>query len=403
MTALVRYDAACRALAEARLVDEVKEIRDQAVAMAVYARQAKNRDLESDAVEIRMRATRRLDRLRQAQKETVGLAKGGKPYTGLRKNPVKPTLADAGIDKNLAHEGRKLSALSDEQFEQKVAEARDATTRAVRTIIKSITIEHKQPTDGGEVVMLRTHDGREFPYPNPRGSPTFNQTNEQVSWAAWTWNPVTGCLHNCPYCYARELAETNPNLKQLYPVGFTPLFHHERLDAPANTKVPEKTTQDSPLGRVFVVSMGDLFGKWVPDEWIAKVFASCIANPQWEYLFLTKFPQRYVGLRLPPTAWIGTTVDEQYRVKIAEEAYRKIEGVRVKMAVARAAACTTRIFRSVDVRLGRDRLAECDQAATASRSRRAVCATVPMGSSHYRASGQMWRAGLLQAESAWRH
>src|SRR5262245_46396589 len=74
--ALARYDSACRALAEARSIDEVKHVRDQAIAMAAYARQAKNRDLESDAVEIRMRATRRLDQLWQAQKETVGLNQG---------------------------------------------------------------------------------------------------------------------------------------------------------------------------------------------------------------------------------------------------------------------------------------------------------------------------------------
>jgi protein gp37 len=177
--------------------------------------------------------------------------------------------------------------------------------------------------------MLRTHLGEEVPYPLPKGKPTFNPTNDQVSWAAWTWNPVTGCLHNCKYCYARELAHRE-SYQKIYPVQFTPLFHHERLDAPANTKVPEGADLDPRLRHVFVSSMGDMFGKWVPQEWIERVFASCIANPQWDYLFLTKFPQRYVGFKLPPSAWIGTTVDDQYRVPIAEEAFRKISGVRVK-------------------------------------------------------------------------
>lgn len=195
--------------------------------------------------------------------------------------------------------------------------------RAKKAEPKETTVLSKTQT------VLHTHLGEEVPYQLPKGLSCFNATNDQVGWARWTWNPVTGCLHNCKYCYARELAH-RPSYKAIYPVGFTPLFHHERLDAPCNTPVPEDTESDPRLRRVFVSSMGDLFGKWVPDDWIDKVFASCINNPQWDYLFLTKFPQRYVGLTLPPTGWMGTTIDDQYRVKIAEEAFRNIKGVRLK-------------------------------------------------------------------------
>jgi protein gp37 len=43
--------------------------------------------------------------------------------------------------------------------------------------------------------------------------------------------------------------------------------------------------------RVFVCSMADLFGEWVPDEWIEAVFKACEAAPQHTYYFLTKNPK----------------------------------------------------------------------------------------------------------------
>jgi len=162
---LIRYDAACRALAAVRSVDEVKDIRDRAVAMAAYARQAKNRDLEADAVEIRMRATRRLDQLRHAQKETVGLATGGdarKVARGKQNPEQKPTLASQGIDKNLAKQGRVLGAMDEAAFERKVADARGSVSRVFPRAVREAEIAQEraerraQTAQGGSVADLHT-------------------------------------------------------------------------------------------------------------------------------------------------------------------------------------------------------------------------------------------------------
>jgi len=106
-------------------------------------------------------------------------------------------------------------------------------------------------------ITLRTHTGKQVKYKLPSSKATFNRTNEQISWAAWSWNPVTGCLHGCKYCYARELS-LKKSYAPSYPIGFDPLFHHERLDAPTNTKVPKDADTDPRLRRVFVCSMAAL-------------------------------------------------------------------------------------------------------------------------------------------------
>jgi protein gp37 len=155
----------------------------------------------------------------------------------------------------------------------------------------------------------------EVPYPQPQPNHQFNRTNDAVDWAGWTWNPVTGCLHGCTYCYARELAYRD-SYHASYPIQFAPLFHHERLNDPLNTVPGTNRPQD---GRVFVCSMADLFGEWVPQKWIDAVLDATLEAPEWEYLFLTKFPQRYRRINLPPKAWFGASVDIQKRVKVTEK------------------------------------------------------------------------------------
>lgn len=134
---LARYDAACRAVSEAKTVDDVREIRAQADAMRAYAKQAKNRQLELDAAEIRIRAERRLGELMAAQGEVVGKATGAMGIgtsAGLNKTrtpEAPPTLAEAGIDKNLAHRARTYAAVPAERFEKLLKDKRTKENRKV--------------------------------------------------------------------------------------------------------------------------------------------------------------------------------------------------------------------------------------------------------------------------------
>jgi protein gp37 len=332
-TTLVLYDAACRALAEAHRVDEVKRIRDKAVALQAYAKQAKDTDLIAKATDIRMRAERRAGELLIEMAERKERHSGrGDQKTGSQ--AATPKLKDLDINKTQSSRWQALAALDHDQFEARVEGAsKQAYDRMTHQFLKEAESERtpdiEEPasmlaTDGpAQVLTLKTYQGEEVLYKQPQAKSTFNRTNEHISWAKWSWNPVTGCLHGCRYCYAREIALRD---RKTYPAGFTPLFHPERLDAPKNTEVPENDArEDARWRRVFVCSMADLYGKWVPDEWIEQVHASCIANPQWTYLMLTKFPRRYVGLDLPKTSWLGTSVDEQKRVRLAEEAFGQIK------------------------------------------------------------------------------
>lgn len=127
MTVLIKYDAACRALAQAKAVDEVKDVRDKADAMRIYAMQAKNKTLEIDAAEIRIRAERRLGEMIAQQKETVGLNRGGNPNLTSRdqREVGSPTLKEAGISHDLSSRAQKLAAVPEEEFEAEVGQWRD--------------------------------------------------------------------------------------------------------------------------------------------------------------------------------------------------------------------------------------------------------------------------------------
>lgn len=163
----------------------------------------------------------------------------------------------------------------------------------------------------------------------------------KIEWCDHTWNPITGCRHNCPYCYARRMTARfagdvrlnlmarkdyslvpaadgdadlyvldGPMLNEIgkplvYPFGFAPTLHRYRMGTIAKLKMGKN---------IFVGAMSDVFGDWVPDGWIEEIFRICREYPIHNYLFLTKNPGRYERIDaagiLPAdrNMWYGSTL-----------------------------------------------------------------------------------------------
>lgn len=127
MNQLTKYDAARYALSVAVEVDEVKDIRDKAEAMAAYARQAKDTELVQWATEIKVRAERRAGQMLAEMPKNAGAKGTGSNQHEVRSHDVTApkTLADIGITKNESSRWQKLAAVSDAQFETAVAAAKE--------------------------------------------------------------------------------------------------------------------------------------------------------------------------------------------------------------------------------------------------------------------------------------
>lgn len=137
--ALTRYDAARKALAEARRVDEVKGIHDKAAAMQLYAKQAKDRDLIKMATEIRMRAEDRAGELLAEMKvkgERISSKDTLKHSRSNSKLPREPKLSDLGVTKIQSSRWQRFAALPPEEKEKRIAAAVEKAEAAVDGAMK---------------------------------------------------------------------------------------------------------------------------------------------------------------------------------------------------------------------------------------------------------------------------
>lgn len=128
-----------------------------------------------------------------------------------------------------------------------------------------------------------------------------------------TWSVVTGCTKvsaGCKRCWAERMLTTR--LRHVYPEGFNPTCHPEKLLQPFHWKKPR---------RVFVAPMGDLFHEAMSDDQIKRVLRIIATLERHPFLVLTKRPKRMrslvmgyvpiIGPEPPTNLWLGVSVENQ--------------------------------------------------------------------------------------------
>ena len=140
--------------------------------------------------------------------------------------------------------------------------------------------------------------------------------NTKIEWTQCTWNPVTGCTKiskGCKNCYAERMSRRLKAMGQPnYRNGFKVTTHPHVLKTPLRWKQPRT---------IFVNSMSDLFHKFVPLDFIEKVFDVMLDSPQHQFQILTKRSSRLQQLNRtlvwPANVYMGVTVesaDYVYRI-----------------------------------------------------------------------------------------
>ena len=168
----------------------------------------------------------------------------------------------------------------------------------------------------------------------------MNGPNNAIGWCDYTWNPVTGCKLGCRFgasgarCYAEGIARRFAGGKA-FPNGFEPTFHPHRLNEPLKVKQPS---------RIFVSSMGQSFGPWVPEEWRQAVLDAIRRAPHHQFIMLTKVPRIARRYAMPDNVCLGTTITGD----LAHEA-RRLAYVREFQAPVRFLSIPEPLVAPVDV------------------------------------------------------
>jgi hypothetical protein len=134
-----KYQAAKVALAECNRIDECKDWADKTMALASYAKQSGDKEMENTAMRIRARAIRRCGELLQEFEKGTGahLKSGGAP-TFMRKDAAK----EAGMSKDQAVTAIRVANVNGESFEQQIESDNPPTITNLAEQGKSSRVPH---------------------------------------------------------------------------------------------------------------------------------------------------------------------------------------------------------------------------------------------------------------------
>ncbi len=161
----------------------------------------------------------------------------------------------------------------------------------------------------------------------------------------YTWNPITGCLNGCPYCYARTLAngrllsrylgnnkiapvyvKKDPNhdawdeQKEIHKALLDPFYPREWFD-----RREEELEGKKPKG-IFVCDMSDLFGIGIPEEWTKHVLNLIRLSPRHRFYLLTKQPQNLTKFSpFPDNCWVGVSATDASMFTMAWAGFKDVQ------------------------------------------------------------------------------
>jgi len=123
---LTKLNKARQALAEAKTLDEIKEIKDIAIAVKAYAKaKGLGREMQNEAAEIEIRAIREMGKLIREKQEAGEIAtRNNNPgtFTGVPQENTRKTLSDIGVSRKESSTSKNLAAIDDNKFEEIIQE-----------------------------------------------------------------------------------------------------------------------------------------------------------------------------------------------------------------------------------------------------------------------------------------